>query len=211
MNPAWTEAGQCLPWITKLAAAGALVAAGELLWNRHLFRDDGLLGWPLSRMRTRFAAPGGAVTSGFERVLGWPGFGWVQVSQAAAAILLLTAPTGGAAEVVALCVLVLGGWLLTLRSFGYGLYGADRIRNVILQALLLRHFAPGSTAAAEACLWFIAAVGTLCYFAAGVCRVRLEPWWRGDALAIILRHEVWGHAGCADLLARHPCWCRILD
>ena len=204
MNSAWTEAGQCLPWITKLAALGALVAAGELLWNRHLFRDDGLLGWPLSRMRTRLAAPGGAITRGFDQVLGWPGFGWVQASQAAAGILLLTAPAEGAAEIVALCLLVLGGWMLHLRSFGYGHYGGDRVRNVVLQALLLRHLAPGSTVAAEACLWFIAGTATLCYFAAGVCRVRLDPWQRGDALAIILRHEVWGHAGIVGLLSRQP-------
>lgn len=206
----WTEAGQCLPWITKLAAVGALVAAGELLWNRHLFRDDGLLGWPLARMRTRLAVPGGVVTRVFERVLGWPGFGWVQVSQLAAAVLLFAAPAGGAAEIIALCVLVLGGWLLILRSFGYGHYGADRIRNVVLQALLLRHLAPGSTVAEEACLWFIAGMATLCYLAAGVCRMRLEPWQRGDALTIILRHEVWGHSGCAGWLARYPGWGRIL-
>lgn len=206
----WNEAAQCLPWVTKFAALGALVAAGELLWNRHLFRDEGLLGWPLARMRTRLAAPGGAITRGFEQVLGWPGFGWVQASQAGAAILLLGAPAGGAAEIAALCVLVLGGWLLHLRSFGYGHYGGDRVRNVVLQALLLRHLAPGSTVAAEACLWFIAGTATLCYFAAGVCRVRLEPWRRGDALAIILRHEVWGHAGCAGWLARHRGWGRIL-
>lgn len=210
MNQAWTEAGQCLPWITKLAAVGALVAAGELLWNQHLFRDEGLLGWPLARMRTRFAAHGGVITRGFERVLGWPGFGWVQVSQVAAAILLLAAPTEGPAEIVGLCVLVLGGWLLLLRSFAYGHYGGDRVRNVVLQALLLRYLAPGSTVAAEACLWFIAAVATLCYFAAGVSRVRWEPWRRGDALLMILRHEVWGHPELAGWLARHPGWGRFL-
>ena len=202
----WSEAGQLLPWVTKLAALGAMVAAGELLWNRHLFRDEGLLGWPLARMRTRFAVPGGAITRGFDQVLGWPGFGWVQAIQVAAAILLLAAPAGGAAEVIALCVLVLGGWLLHIRSFYYGHYGADRIRNVVLQALLLRQLAPGSAVVAEACLWFIAAQVTLCYFASGVCRVRLEPWRHGDALAIILRHDVWSHPGCASWLARHPRW-----
>lgn len=210
MNSAWTEVGQCLLWITKLAAVGAMVAAGELLRNRHLFRDDGLLGWPLARIRTRLAAPGGAVSLGFEQVLGWPGFGWVQASQVGAAILLLAAPAESAAEIIALCVLVLGGWLLHLRSFSYGHYGADRIRNVILQALLLRHLAPGSPVAAEACLWFIAGTATLCYFAAGVCRVSLEPWRRGDALAIILRNEVWGHPRFASWLTRHPGWGRIL-
>jgi hypothetical protein len=155
-------------------------------------------------MRTRSAVPGGAVTRGFGRLLGWPGFGWVQVSQLAAAVLLLAAPAGGAAEVIALCVLVLGGWLLHLRSFGYGHYGGDRVRNVVLQALLLRHLAPGSVVAEEACLWFIAGTATLCYFAAGVCRVRLEPWRRGNALAIILRIEVLGDTRIADLLNRRP-------
>jgi hypothetical protein len=161
-------------------------------------------------MRTRFAVPGGAVTRSFERVLGWPGFGWVQVSQLVAAILLIIAPVEGPAGIVGLCVLVLGGWLLLLRSFAYGHYGGDRVRNVVLQALLLRHFAPGSAVAAEACLWFIASVATLCYFAAGVSRIRCEPWRRGDALAIILRHEVWGHVGCADWLFKHAGWGRIL-
>jgi hypothetical protein len=179
---AWADPLVALEWVTRLAALGVLLDALQRLvcWRAH--SDTGVLGWPWLRTRRRLLR--WPLVEGFLR---HPNYLGVLGLQAAAALYLVLFPQGFVGSAVAVWMVVSGAMLTHLRSFSYGVYGANRMLLVIFVTLALASLAPASALVRTACLWSIALQACCSYATAGWCRLFLPAWRTGTALVEIGR------------------------
>lgn len=194
----------CVELVTRLVGVSVAVSAAEWLVARRAFAEDGVLGWPLLRSRSRLRGDGSVA-----RVLGGlfsaRGFAGLQMARLLAGLALVFAVADPVARPAALFVATVAAGLTNLRQFGVGVIGGDRMRLAVLGALALREIAPDSARAASAALWFIAGQCALAYVTSGLLKWWRTPEWRnGSAVGFLLRAKFMGDADLAAWLLAHP-------
>lgn len=201
--------GAALQLSTLMVALGLAVAALEDLFRYEIFRDRGLLSWPIARLRARWTDEG---LSGrlLERVMREDRFryvlGAVLAISLVAPILLLDRRLHA---VVALALL--GGVLLVSVRSLYGLDGSDQMSLVILSGVTVAVLAPQGSVASQAATWFVAIQLTLAYAVSGVAKLVSPVWRGGGALAGVMSTSSYGSRQAHRLLLRHPGLGRMVE
>ncbi len=193
----------CVELTTRLAGVSVAVSAAEWLAARRAFADDAVLGWPLLRQHSRLRGDGPVIRA-LGTLFSARGFAALQVLRLLAGLTLALAVAHPVARPAALFVATVAACLTNLRQFGVGVIGGDRMRLVVLGALVLQELAPDREPATRAALWFIAAQCALAYCTSGVLKSRATEWRSGTALGVLLRDEFMGDRRLAGWLAGNP-------
>lgn len=208
--PDWLAAPlPCVNTVMHLVAASTFLCAAETIAARSLLRNDALAGWPQLKRFARISPNGRAMTL-LGSILKAPGIIIIHWVWLGAALALPMASSHPWLRPVLVWALFGVQALIHLSHLTITVYGGDRMRLVILGALALRELAPESEPVARMTLFFIASNCTLAYFVAGYYRLPLAEWRSGRAMAIILRHPLFGDPPLAEWLTRQAGVTRLL-
>ena len=197
------ETAVFLTAITILISIQTLIGACEWLASHVDLKDDGTFSWTLLKTRQRIWSRPWMVRLA-SPVLGYPGIVFVFVVQALAAACLAAFPNQDVIRPMMLTILMGCTLAVNIRCFPYGVKGADRMRLMVLGALWLREWDPGSRMATEACLWFIALQCCLSYVSPGVSKLLSADWRSGTTLRTIFGNRNMGFKEGREFLGRHP-------
>jgi hypothetical protein len=200
---------RCLGLITAIAACSLLVHVLQTLWNRDLFRAEGLLGWELLKTQSRFVRYGASpLLDGLYR---FPNVLAIVALQGVAAVMLLVFPGHPVIQPLSLSVIVAGLLLDRVRNQPYTLVAADTMALLVFGALYLRELSPTSDVVTRACLWFIALQSCLSYAANGLIKLAAPEWRRGTMLARVAHHPLYESPVLARVLRASPRGAKWLD
>ncbi|MFJ6622297.1 hypothetical protein ACIQOW_32545 [Kitasatospora sp. NPDC091335] len=188
-----------------IAGIGVLISSLEVLARPRSTDDSSWNSWRVLRLRRRWTSTGrsGAL---FDVLLGYPrDLIGVAVRSVAAAVLVLTAPSG-AWQVLLLWLVTVSLALRGLRT-PYGGEGSDQVLLLVFGALAMAQ----TFDAEQVALWFIVAEACLAYFSSGLAKVLHWEWRDGTGLLGVLRTRSWGNAWAARRLSERPVLCRWLS
>jgi hypothetical protein len=188
----------------RLAGAGVIVAAVEVLVSRREFQPQGIFD---PRVRGDVAVT--LRPAWGEAMLSSTTVAAVNILRLAAGLSLLLAPWSLAVQTAA--------WSTVAASMLYmkwrrqlGDDGGEQmllIMSVAFAISLMFHSAPG---ALEAGAYFVGAQACFSYLVAGVAKLMGPDWRRGNVIPLILSTRTFGARRTASLLERHPPLARML-
>lgn len=173
-----------------------------------MFDDDGLLSWPVLRLRHRWSARSAILAPACGR----RGVTMVLALRFTSAVVL-TLPVGNAIRLAALIAIVLTGWLLRHRRW-LSDDGSDQMGQsvaigaaIMAVGLILR-----DPVLAFAGTLLIAGQLCIAYFVGGVAKLVSPEWRSGRALIGIMGTHAFGHRLAARVASSHTalsqvfCW-----
>lgn len=200
-----------MPWVVdssvalglteRVAAVGVVLGCLELLARPGTLRADGLLSWPVARLRSRRLSVG-APARALDVLLAPPGVQVVTTVRLLAGGAVLLAPTASAVSVVGLVVAAATTLLLMVRT-SYGNDGADQMLLLVLIPCAAARLV-GTERALEYAIWFVAAQCCLAYVTSGLGKLAGRSWRDGTGLVGVLGTATYGVPRLAALLRRHP-------
>lgn len=173
----------------RIAAVGALLATAELLARPRALRADGLLSWPVARLRSATLAVG-PTADVLERLFATPGVYGLCAARALGAAVVILAPSGSVVSAGGLLVAALTSLLLMLRT-SYGNDGADQMLLLVLVPTAVVRLI-GTEQAIEYALWFIALQCCLAYVTSGLGKLGGPSWLDGTGIIGILNTKTYG-------------------
>lgn len=185
----------------RLAACSILISSLELLVNRQLLREDGLLSWSLGRLRLD-ALVAGRAASLWHLVSTYPN---IVVIHAAAVMIAASMAAGPVAwSISPLPALALGAvyTIANVRTH-YGHDGADQLAGFVMLSIGVSGLAP-TDVSRIACIGFLTFQACLAYGTAGWAKLPMPGWRDGTYLTAILSTEVYGTPAIGRFLAAHP-------
>jgi hypothetical protein len=201
------DAAFYLRLVELLTGVGIAIASLEMLVHDEPLRDDGLLSWPVTRLRQPVFVSG-RLAGLFDTLFAYPNVRTLLWLRLGLAVMLIAVPLGGRwqAAVTGVSALLLVG--LILRSPN-GLDGADQMANLTLFALTLAHVQP-RPAVQSACLWFVAGQACLSYVTAGAYKLSAAGWRNGTYLVDVFATRMYGAQSVSVVLRRSPGLARVL-
>lgn len=197
-----------LGFTERIAAVGAVLASLELLARPAVLRADGLLSWPVARLRSARLSAGPAAAV-LDPLLATPGVYALGAVRAAGGTVVVLAPSGSVPSVAALTVTALSSLLLMTRT-SYGNDGADQMLLLVLVPSALARLV-GSDRALTYALWFIAVQCCLAYVTSGLGKVAGRSWRDGTGLVGVLTTRTYGRPTLARLLRQRLGLARLLS
>ncbi len=190
----------------RIAAVGALLATAELLARPRTLRADGLLSWPVARLRSATLAVG-PTADVLDRLFATPGVYVLCSGRALGAALIILAPTGSIVSTGGLLLAALASLLLMLRT-SYGNDGADQMLLLVLvPSAIVRMI--GTQQAIEYALWFIALQCCLAYVTSGLGKLGGRSWPDGTGIIGILNTKTYGMRRVAVVLEQRR-WVAVM-
>jgi hypothetical protein len=200
--------------ITQLASLSVCVSSLEYISRLHIFKDDGLLSWQVSRLRFRWLSEG--VSGGLWDVLfSYQGIVTLLFIRLTASFALLSGITNGILRTSCLGAIAISYIALALRS-PYGMDGADQMSLTTFGSTFLISLAPPTPMLATGCLWFLALQICLSYLVAGFSKLMSPSWRNGSAMPGILNTRMYGNRNISNYLSKKRalskviCWAVIL-
>lgn len=206
--PGPSQLGACLAATKVPLAAWCLLSSLEWLWNRSVFKSDGLLSWRLLSLRSeplyRAGIPDALMS---DRPLA------VLLLVRALAALLLLAMSAPAAVALILAFLLLSSVLLKIRTW-LGEDGADQMGQIVtIGAIAMAGgLSIGDDGIALAGVLLIAGQLSISYFVAGFSKLLSREWRSGQAIVGVMGTHSYGHPGAAKYFSGRPpravaaCW-----
>ncbi len=194
-------AEQSLSLCARITAVSVLISSLEMLVNRKILRDEGLMSWKIGRLRVRGFAVG-PFARFWDFVAGYPN---IAVVHAVAVIVAASMAVGTQAwSLSPIPALLLWATLIvgTMRT-NYGHDGADQLAAMILLSLSVSGLVP-TDLSRIACLGFLAFQACLAYGTAGWAKAPMPGWRDGSYLTAILRTHIYGSPAVGEILAVHP-------
>lgn len=199
-----------LRWITLLGAVAALQTALGRLAMRHLFRDNGLLAWPILKQRAaKRRTPQRTATLGM--LMGYRAVLAQLVLRCGAAALLLhpNLPPLACAGLCLLLTLLLLLW--KWRQDPFGVHGNDHMQSLLWTTLAMiyagRHFSPDADLIRPGLL-FLAAMLLLSYWVGGLAKSTDPVWRQGSIWLVLHRNGLLQNKTARAGLRRRP-WSRL--
>jgi hypothetical protein len=188
--------------VERLTSLAVCVASLEYLSRPQQFRDQGLMSWPVSKLRYKWLASG-PWAAVLGTILSYPAILLLILLRLFAALALLAAPLNKTTRTALTAGLAISSIGINLKS-SYGQDGSDQMSTITLTALTLGKLSPSNRMVQEASLWFIALQACLSYAASGWAKVAGPSWREGSALTGIFRTKVYGQEGAYKFLKARP-------
>ena len=199
-------AEEALSLSARLTALTVLVSSLEYLANTRVLRDDGLMNWPVGRLRMMTFSTGWSGTF-FDALLRYPNVLVLLVLRVALAAAVLVGPISWTLAPSILLGLYLLMFLSNARSH-YGHDGADQLAGFVMLGIGVSGLAPTALSRA-ACLLFFTFQGCLAYATAGWCKLPVRGWRDGTYLAAVLTTHIYGKPPLGRFLSRHPSFAKL--
>jgi hypothetical protein len=199
-------AEQALSLSARFAAVSILLSSLEYSINIRVLRDDGLMSWPVGRLRGPAFSVGwrGAL---FDVLLRYPNV----LVLLALRVILSAAIVAGPARWTLAPLILLGlyavTFLVNVRS-RYGHDGADQLAGFLMLGIGVSSLVPTSLSRA-ACLFFFAFQSCLAYGTAGWCKLPMRGWRDGTYLAAVLTARIYGMPPLGRFLSAHPVYAKL--
>jgi hypothetical protein len=191
---------ESLSLCARLAAVSVLVSSLELLVNRKVLRDDGLMSWSIGRLRVP-AFSLGRPARFWNAVSAYPSFVVLQVVAAVVAASMAVGPRAWSLSPLPALMLYAVLFIGNVRTT-YGHDGADQLASMILLSLGVSGLVP-TELSRVACLCFFAFQACLAYGTAGWAKAPMPGWRDGSYLTAILSTRIYGTPAVGQLLASH--------
>lgn len=207
MMLAWlSDASATLGLTERIVAVGTLIASLELLARASALRETGMLSWSVARLRSKTLSVGW-IADRLEPVFNPPGVYRLIWIRAAAALLLMTLPSGSIWSIGALIIAAVTSFMVMLRT-SYGNDGADQMTLIVLISSVIARLI-GTPRVIEYALWFIALQCCLSYLTSGIGKLAGRSWRDGTGIIGILNTKTYGVPSAARVLERHR-WLAVL-
>jgi uncharacterized membrane protein (DUF485 family) len=194
---------EALSLCARLAAFSILISSVELLFNRQLLREDGLLSWSVARLRDPALAAGRSAPF-WNAVSAYPNIVAIHAATALIAVSVAVGPRTWSISPVPALALYAASFIGNVRTH-YGHDGADQLAGFIVLSIGISGLAPASLSRI-ACIGFLAFQACLAYAAAGWAKLPQRGWRDGTYLAAIVSTRVYGTPPLGRFLASHrPC------
>jgi hypothetical protein len=184
----------------RMAALGVILGSLEMLARPRALAEQGMLSWPVSRLRSP-ALAGGRSGALLDPLFNAPGVYALCLVRAMSGVLVLAMPSASTLSICALVVAAVTSLLLMLRT-SYGNDGADQMMLIVLLPAAGARLI-GDPRAIEYALWFIALQCCLSYFTSGIGKLRGQSWRDGSGIVGILTTRTYGVSSLAWFLKRH--------
>lgn len=184
----------------RISCWPAFVTAVELIANRELLDDEGLMSWEVGRLRHPLLVAGwtGRV---FDTLMKRPIFGALLWPRAILTAALLFAPDRWLLALGVQTLMVFFLFLFAKRSI-YGQDGADQMLLIIWISAWIAT-ALGGEMPLKLCLWFIAYQACMSYCVAGFAKIRAAGWRKGEFLPGVLGTTIYGTRRVGGYLRHH--------
>ncbi len=192
---------ETLSLCARLAAFSIFVSSMELLFNRQILRDDGLLSWSIGRLRlSAFAVGRGAPVWNFFGA--YPNIVAVHAAAAAIAASVAVGPRAWSLSPLPALALYAVLFIGNIRTH-YGHDGADQLAGFVMLSIGVSGLAP-TPLSRVACVCFFAFQACLAYGTAGWAKFPVPGWRDGTYLAAILSTRIYGTPRLGQFLTTHP-------
>lgn len=200
IEPTWISDPEAVRELAQMiGAVSVCLSSAELLAGRKYLAADGLLSWPVARLRLRWLA-GGLLARMLTSVFSYPQVLALVIARFVAAVSILLLHPGYLMAAVLTGVVAATSAAMLLRS-PFGNDGADQMTLVCFVALSVSYIGD-SQAVLNACLWFIAGQSCLSYFTSGVAKLGAPGWRHGEFVPFIFGTFVYGHSVAARLFQK---------
>lgn len=184
--------------VQSLIAVAVALQTIEHLMARHAWSESGA--WRWSHIREEFTKlPGFSV---LDSLLSHPMFSLVLIARLVFSVLALFSP-----HPVWPLSLLITTVLISIRWRGSFNGGSDAMTIVILTALSVARFFPGSEAIQQGTIWYIAVQAGLSYFVAGWSKIGKASWRSGQALPAIFQTSAYTASPGMNWIIGHPLVC----
>lgn len=191
---------ESLSLCARLAAFSILISSLELLFNRQILRDDGLLSWSVARLRDQALAAGRGAPF-WNAVSAYPNIVAINAATALIAASVAVGPRTWSISPIPALALYGAAFIGNVRTH-YGHDGADQLAGFMVLSIGISGLVP-TTLSRIACISFFAFQACLAYGTAGWTKLPLRGWRDGTYLAAILSTRVYGTPPLGRFLASH--------
>lgn len=197
---------ESLSLCSRLAAVSILISSLELLVNRQLLRDDGLMSWSIGRLRTPDFASGRSARF-WNALARYPNFIALQSLSVALAVSIAVGPQSWSISAIPALVLYAVSFIGNVRT-SYGHDGADQLASMIMLSIGISGLLPVEISRV-ACIGFLAFQACLAYGTAGWAKAPMAGWRDGTYLAAIMSTRIYGTPAVGNLLTTHSRLARL--
>lgn len=200
------EITSCLVITKFLLAAWSLLSAAEWLFNRHLFRPNGLLSWAVLRLRPNLISP-----SGIRSYVHSEGVVISVLLCRIAAALALLAPYPSPADLPCSVVILFSCFYMSRRTW-FGGDGSDQMGMVIAAgvAILSAGITLNDKDLVLSGVVAISGQATLAYFVAGAAKLVSPVWRDGSALMGVMKTQSYGLPSAVHFGESRPLFCSFV-
>lgn len=199
---------EAMTWVLRIASCGVLLVTVETLVRRDVLRDEGLMSWPVGKLRKGYLVRKW-VGDALEMVLRYPNICVLLAVRAVLAAAMVLAPAQAVRSPWLLFPMALLVLLFAVRH-PYGQDGADQMAVIIFIGAALATLGRGQLPVIVY-LWFLALQICLAYATAGIAKATAAGWRDGTFLVGVVATKIYGHEQLAAALAERPVLSRSLS
>jgi hypothetical protein len=199
-------AEQTLSLTARLAALTILISTLEYLANTRLLRDEGLMNWPIGRLRFMTLSVGRPAAI-LNALLRYPNVIFLLALQASLSAVVVAGPTAWTLSPSVLLGIYALLFLIEVRS-RYGHDGADQLAGFVMLGVGVSGLVPTPLSRA-ACLLFFSFQACLAYATAGWTKFPMPGWRDGSYLSALMTARIYGMPPLGRYLTRRPEFAKV--
>lgn len=201
----FAQAGEAFVLVERLTAVGVAVSCLEMLFFPSPLRADGLMGWEVSRLRSRhYLRP--SIEGWLNLVFSYRATLVAVALRLAAAAALAAGLVDGRAATASVALVAILGVAFSLRC-PYGLDGADQLSTLTFCGLTVAHAAGGELSRCLFLWWLALHVG-IAYLTSGLAKLASRTWRSGAAIPGVFGTVMYGIPALGAWLKRRAGLCR---